>query len=179
MSHEDFMKEALELAEHALASNETPVGCVFVHGGRIIGRGFNDTNKSMNGTRHAEFQGITEILKDHPQSILRDTDLYVTVEPCIMCAAALRQYQIKAVYYGCSNDRFGGTGGVLSIHSDPGVDPPYAVHGGLFREEAIMLLRRFYVQQNDKAPDPRPKKNRVLNEEILPISPEDFKSSAQ
>ena len=53
-----------------------------------------------------------------PLSIFRETDLYVTVEPCIMCAAALRQYQIRAVYYGCSNDRFGGTGGVLSIHSE-------------------------------------------------------------
>jgi len=86
----------------------------------------------------------------HPQSILRDTDLYVTVEPCIMCASALRQYGIRAVYFGCLNDRFGGCGGVMQIHSDPGVDRPYRVYGGLFREEAIMLLRRFYVQENEK-----------------------------
>ncbi|MCJ1405192.1 tRNA(adenine34) deaminase [Xylographa trunciseda] len=61
----------------------------------------------------------------------------------------------------------------------PGIDPPYAVHGGLFREEAIMLLRRFYVQQNDKAPDPREKKNRVLNEEILPVISDGFNSGAK
>ena len=84
-----------------------------------------------------------------------------------MCAAALRQYQIRAVYYGCSNDRFGGTDGVLSIHkeycvpthlgaqadaggSPGGIDPPYPAYGGIYREEAIMLLRRFYVQENDK-----------------------------
>ena len=83
-----------------------------------------------------------------------------------MCAAALRQYRIRAVYYGCSNERFGGTGGVLSIHSElmfpfcivvsiadgssPSVDPPYPVYGGIFREEAIILLRRFYVQENEK-----------------------------
>lgn len=86
----------------------------------------------------------------HPQSILRDTDLYVTVEPCIMCASALRQYGIRAVYFGCLNDRFGGCGGVMNIHADQSVDRPFPVFGGLFREEAIMLLRRFYVQENDK-----------------------------
>ena len=67
-----------------------------------------------------------------------------------MCASALRQYGIRAVYFGCLNDRFGGCGGVMQIHSDQGVDPPYRVYGGLFREEAIMLLRRFYVQENEK-----------------------------
>ncbi|MCJ1477209.1 tRNA(adenine34) deaminase [Lambiella insularis] len=174
MSHDYFMQEALKLAEHALATDETPVGCVFVHEGQIIGRGMNDTNKSMNGTRHAEFLGIMEILKSHPFAIFRETDLYVTVEPCIMCASALRQYGIRAVYYGCSNDRFGGTGGVLSIHSDPSIDSPYPVYGGLFRKEAILLLRRFYVQQNEKAPEPRPKKNRVLKEEVAPISNSSF-----
>ena len=73
---------------------------------------------AVQGTRHAEFLAINSILKNHPPSILRETSLYVTVEPCIMCASALRQFQVKAVYYGCSNDRFGGTGGVLSIHSE-------------------------------------------------------------
>jgi tRNA-specific adenosine deaminase 2 len=86
----------------------------------------------------------------HPSSILKDTDLYVTVEPCIMCASALRQYGIRAVYFGCLNDRFGGCGGVMTVHSDPSVDLPYPVYGGLFREEAIMLLRKFYVQENNK-----------------------------
>lgn len=86
----------------------------------------------------------------HPQSILHTTDLYVTVEPCIMCASALRQYRIRAVYFGCLNDRFGGCGGVMNCHSDPSIEPAYPVYGGLFREEAIMLLRRFYVQENEK-----------------------------
>jgi tRNA-specific adenosine deaminase 2 len=67
-----------------------------------------------------------------------------------MCASALRQFGIRSVYFGCLNDRFGGTGGVMTVHMDEGVDPPYPVYGGLFREEAIMLLRRFYVQENDK-----------------------------
>lgn len=70
------------------------------------------------GTRHAELVAINSILRQNPISIFPETDLYVTVEPCIMCAAALRQYGIRAVYYGCANERFGGTGGVLSIHSE-------------------------------------------------------------
>lgn len=167
--HEAFMRQAINMAELALASDETPVGCVFVHQGEVIGRGINGTNASLNvrypplphpsvaadaclpqGTRHAEFVALAEIMAKHPQAIIRDTDLYVTVEPCIMCASALRQYGIRAVYFGCLNDRFGGCGGVMNIHADASVDRPFPVYGGLFREEAIMLLRRFYVQENDK-----------------------------
>lgn len=143
---------------------------------------------------------MSDILAEHDPSILKETDLYVTVEPCIMCASALRQYGIRAVYYGCNNEKFGGTGGVLTIHSEysdthmrstllittssPSVNPPYDATGGIFREEAIMLLRRFYVQENEKgiqllrsrreanrplAPEPKPKKNRVLKEDIQPL----------
>ncbi|KAJ6018088.1 hypothetical protein N7451_001467 [Penicillium sp. IBT 35674x] len=149
--------------EKALECGETPVGCVLVHNDQIVGYGMNDTNRSMNGTRHAEFIAIAEVLQTYPKSILKSTDLYVTVEPCVMCASALKQYRIRSVYYGCANDRFGGTGGVLSLHSDPSIDPTYPVYGGLFQQEAIMLLRRFYIQENEKAPNPRPKKNRELN----------------
>ncbi|KAB8069282.1 cytidine and deoxycytidylate deaminase zinc-binding domain protein [Aspergillus leporis] len=161
--HAYFMKQALLMGERALETGETPVGCVLVHENQIVGSGMNDTNRSMNGTRHAEFVAIKEMLRTHPRSLLRSTDLYVTVEPCVMCASALRQYQIQAVYFGCRNERFGGTGSILSLHSDFSIDPPYPVYGGLFSKEAIMLLRRFYIQENEKAPKPRPKKNRELN----------------
>lgn len=70
------------------------------------------------GTRHAEFQAIDQVLDAYPSSVFRETSLYVTVEPCIMCASALRQLNILSVYFGCANERFGGTGGVLSIHSE-------------------------------------------------------------
>ena len=76
----------------------------------------NETNKSLNGTRHAELVAINQILAEHPIGVFKETDLYVTVEPCVMCASALRQYGIRAVYFGCWNERFGGTGGVLNIH---------------------------------------------------------------
>lgn len=112
---------------------------------------------------------IAQILEKHPPSILHSADLYVTVEPCVMCASLLRQFGIRAVYFGCYNERFGGTGGVLTIHEDRSIDPAYPVYGGIFREEAIMLLRRFYVQENEKAPEPKQKKERVLKTDILPL----------
>ncbi|KAI4943913.1 hypothetical protein J4E91_009060 [Alternaria rosae] len=175
--HEGFMREAIAMAELALKSDETPVGCVFVKDGEVIGRGMNETNRTLNGTRHAEFVAIAGILSKHPISILNETDLYVTVEPCVMCASMLRQYGIRAVYFGCWNERFGGTGGVLNIHSDASVDKPYPVTGGIFREEAIMLLRKFYVQENEKAPEPKQKKTRELKTEILPMDVHQPKST--
>ncbi|KAL7276748.1 tRNA(adenine34) deaminase [Rhizina undulata] len=164
--HRGFMQHALDMAELALRSDEVPVGCVFVHDGEVIGKGMNDTNRSLCGTRHAEFLAIESILTTHPPSIFASTDLYVTVEPCIMCASALRQLKIRRVYFGCLNDRFGGTGGVLRIHEDKGVDEGYRVWGGIYREAAIMLLRRFYVQENEKAPKPIGKKGRELKEVV-------------
>ncbi|CAD0021311.1 unnamed protein product [Aureobasidium pullulans] len=153
--HEAFMREAIKML--ALASDETPVGCVFVHDGKVIAQGMNGTNVTMN------------IIAENPPSILQETDLYVTVEPCIMCASVLRQFRIRAVYFGCLNDRFGGCGGVMRICDDPGVEPAYKIFGGIYRAEAIMLLRRFYVQENEKAPEPKQKKNRELKTDIMPL----------
>lgn len=161
--HQSFMQKALDVAEQALREGETPVACVLVYNGEVVATGMNDTNKSLNGTRHAEFLAISTFLKSYTLEDFRNTDLYVTVEPCIMCASALRQYGIRAVYYGCGNERFGGNGSVLAIQSDPSIDVGYPSYGGLYRAEAIMLLRRFYIQENDNAPNPRPKKDRELN----------------
>ncbi|KAA8895893.1 cytidine deaminase-like protein [Sphaerosporella brunnea] len=167
--HKKFMRAALDMAETALRTDEVPVGCVFVHDGQIIGRGMNDTNRSLCGTRHAEFIAIESILRSHPAEIFSETDLYVTVEPCVMCASALRQLRIRRVFFGCLNDRFGGCGGVLKIHEGPGTDPRYPCYGGINHDEAIMLLRRFYIQENERAPQPLAKKSRTLKTEVLPF----------
>ncbi|KAK7205375.1 cytidine deaminase-like protein [Myxozyma melibiosi] len=167
--HHEFMSSALRMANLAFESDEVPVGCVYVHDGKIIAEGMNDTNRSLCGTRHAEFLGIETILQTHPASIFEETDLYVTVEPCVMCASALRQLKIRAVYFGCANDRFGGCGSVLRINSDEGVERPYPAYPGFYREDAIMLLRRFYLQENEKAPVPKAKKSRELKTDFSPL----------
>ena len=108
---ENWMDAALLEGEKALEAQEVPVGCVFVHPALgLIGRGHNNTVASCNGTRHAEMEAIDQILLEHPPSTLAESTLYVTVEPCIMCASALRQLRVHRVVFGCGNDKFGGCG---------------------------------------------------------------------
>lgn len=162
----DFMTAALEQASKATEAGEVPVGCVMVYNNKIIGRGINYTNVTLNGTRHAELMAIDEILEaGHSPDIFHQVVLYVTVEPCIMCAAALRHIGIAHVFFGCANDRFGGNGSVLSIHTDDwSCNSPYTSQGGHMEEEAVMMLRRFYIKENENAPMPKSKSRRVLKE---------------
>lgn len=169
------METALKLAKYALDHGETPVACIFVHEptNSVVAFGMNDTNKSRSGTSHAEFMGIAQILElqkkdEFPEHAIRfeDITLYVTVEPCIMCASAVQQIGIKKVIFGCGNDRFGGNGSVLSIQQDS-----YVVLPGILRKEAVLMLRNFYVMENDHAPEPRTKTNRKLDLQEFPPIP--------
>ncbi|KAG8680859.1 tRNA(adenine34) deaminase, partial [Ceratobasidium sp. 395] len=121
--HLKWMREALAMAEEAMEAHEVPVGCVFVRGGQVIARARNRTNELRNATRHAELEAIDEIFANStltptptPSHPLSETDLYVTVEPCIMCASALRQVGLRATYFGAANERFGGCGSVLDVN---------------------------------------------------------------
>ncbi|GAC96727.1 hypothetical protein PHSY_004311 [Pseudozyma hubeiensis SY62] len=187
-SEEDikWMREALAMAQEALDANEVPVGGVFVRKGEVIARGRNRTNELLNATRHAELEAIDHILSIMPPSApdfavaphagpdgdnpFKDTTLYVTIEPCIMCGAALRQIGIGRVVFGAGNERFGGNGSVLGLHDDDAIvsSPGYESVGGYLRDEAIMMLRRFYVTENTNAPKPQNKSRRVLKTEIHP-----------
>lgn len=167
--HLGHMRSALRLANYALHNGEVPVACVFVHDGEIISYGMNNTNDSLSGINHAEFRGINKILEREDRSIFKEIDLYVTVEPCVMCASALKQIGIRNVYFGCGNERFGGNGSVFQINKDKTTpENDYASYPGLLRKEAITLLRKFYVKENTRAPIPRDKTNRNLNTESFP-----------
>lgn len=153
-----FMERAFEMAELALRSKEVAVGCVVEHQGTVIARGCNEVNASKNATRHAEMVAIDQVLDyartaDTPhQEVCASCCVYVTVEPCIMCAFALRQVGLTQVVFGCRNERFGGCGSVL------GVDR--AGMGGHLKElrcrqasvedqeRAKVILKRFYEGQN-------------------------------
>lgn len=170
--HAKFMRAALEQAQCALERQEIPIGCVYVRDGEIVGTGSNRTNEERNGTRHAELDAIDAMLAAGHQAPFSECDVYVTCEPCIMCAGALSLVGIRHVYYGCSNDRFGGCGSILSISQDgcgrctessDNIAPSFGCTGGLFAEEAIGLLQRFYMAGNPRAPVPhRPLKPEVL-----------------
>jgi tRNA-specific adenosine deaminase 2 len=164
-----------------------PVGCVFVRDGKAIARARNRTNEWRNvslpfpplclpgapadiqATLHAELEAIDHLLPFNPPPLSQIT-LYVTVEPCVMCASALRQVGIGRVVYGCGNDRFGGCGSVLDVSTSSMLDTnvSFEAVGGYYREEAIMLLRRFYMSENQNAPNPKKKTTRVLKTEIPP-----------
>ncbi|XP_068657490.1 tRNA-specific adenosine deaminase TAD2 isoform X3 [Aristolochia californica] len=172
MSTLSFMGLALEQqAKFALENLEVPVGCVIVEDGKIISSGSNRTAETRNATRHAELEAI-DVLLQQWQSIglsplkvaekFSRCDLYVTCEPCIMCASALSILGIRAVYYGCSNDKFGGCGSILSLHESSSDQlaskgfgqKGYKCIGGIMASEAVSLLRSFYDQGNPNAPKP-------------------------
>lgn len=157
------MQAALDQAELALQSGEVPVGCVFVHRDtrEIVARGHNLTNLAMNATRHAELVAIDDLVVARKQdsSVLEQCFLFVTCEPCIMCAAAIATMGIKRVYFGCHNDRFGGNGSILSVHNDPKiVGPKYDVVVGVMRDHAVNVFQRFYERENKRAPEAKRRK---------------------
>ncbi|CAL5358532.1 unnamed protein product [Camellia sinensis] len=133
----------------AMDSLEVPVGCVIVEDGEVIASGRNRTTETRNATRHAEMEAIDVLLEKWKQNGLSEAEvankfskctLYVTCEPCIMCAAALSILGIKEVYYGCANDKFGGGG----VPRQKG----FKCTGGIMASEAVSLLRSFYEQGN-------------------------------
>lgn len=142
-----------------------PVGVVFVlrrddSSSEVLGQGHNKTNATKNGTRHAELVVIDEILAaGHAVSIFSKCDLYVTCEPCIMCAGALALIKIQRVVFGCKNERFGGCGSILRVH-EAGHSPGhcYPVQAGLREMEAVALFKKFYARENQQAPDAKRRK---------------------
>ncbi|CCE63384.1 hypothetical protein TPHA_0E02940 [Tetrapisispora phaffii CBS 4417] len=173
--HIHFMNLTVQLAKFTLENNETPVACIFVNkkNKNIISYGMNKTNENLNGISHAEFIAIDKLINDKNIDYnFNDIIVYVTVEPCIMCASALKQLGINYIVFGCGNERFGGNGTVLSIHNDNSTinesSSSMTIIPGILRKECIFLLRLFYYKENDTAPTPRSKKNRNLDKNEFP-----------
>lgn len=149
------MSSAFQEARAALAVGEVPVGCVFVYKNSIIARGANAVNATKNATRHAEFVCIDQVL-DYCRAnelefnkVFQEISVIVTVEPCIMCNAALHDLKVKEIIYGCANDRFGGKT-VVDVPNVVGYQLP--IKGGVRSEEAMELLKEFYKGENPSAP---------------------------
>ena len=164
-----FMREALEFGNIALINNEVPVSAILVDNetGKIWYRAHNMTNKLINGTLHAEFQIYNYLLEneDDHLKIWQNSTLFVTVEPCIMCASMLDQVGIGKVVFGCPNERFGGNGSVFKINYKSN----YKIIPGVGHKDAISLLRKFYIGENKHNPNSINKKKRVLNIDSFPI----------
>lgn len=138
-----YMDEALALAREAARDGEVPVGCVIVRNGEIIGRGRNRREREKSALAHAEIQAIDEACRQAGGWRLWDCTLYVTLEPCAMCAGAILNARIPRVVFGASDRKFGAVGSVCSLFSMEFNHHPQ-VEEGVREEECAALLREFF-----------------------------------
>ena len=145
MTHEDYMHQALALAREAAAHGEVPVGCVIVRDGRIIGRGRNQREEKQAVSSHAEMEAMAQANAALGTWRLEDCDLYVTLEPCPMCAGAILNARVRRVFYGARDRAMGACGGVLNLFMEDFPQHP-ALVGGVLAEECRAVLTDFFRQ---------------------------------
>lgn len=145
MNDEYFMKQALVEAQNAYAAGEIPVGAVVVWNGKIIARAHNLTERLNDVTAHAEMQAITAAASSMGGKYLTDCTLYVTLEPCIMCAGALGWSQISRIVYGASDPKRG-----YSKFSPNSLHPKTEVVAGVMANEALDLIQSFFTERRGK-----------------------------
>ncbi len=144
MTGEAYMEAALELAREAAAAGETPVGAVVVDGaGNIVGRGRNRTEEK-DATAHAELEAIRDASKNMGGWRLDGCALYVTMEPCPMCAGAAYNARLSAVYYGARDPRAGACGGLFNLFMEP-LDRRVRVYGGILEPDCREVLAAFFA----------------------------------
>ena len=143
---EKYMKEALKQAKKALSLGEVPIGCVIVHEGKIIGRGYNRRNTDKNTLARAEITAINKASKKIGDWRLEDCTLYVTLEPCQMCAGAIVQARIPEVVMGCMNPKAGCGGSILNILEMPQFNHQVNVTRGILEQECSDMLKLFFTE---------------------------------
>ncbi|MDD7409329.1 MAG: tRNA adenosine(34) deaminase TadA [Anaerovoracaceae bacterium] len=149
-SAEVYMAEALRLAREAASQGEVPVGAVIVKEGNIIGRGSNRTVAEKDPTTHAEMKAVQEALKAVGGWRLTGCDMYVTLEPCAMCAGALVHSRIANLYIGTTDPKSGACGSVLDVTGEPKLNHHPVVHKGILQEECAQVLRDFFRELRRK-----------------------------
>ena len=145
MDHEFYMRRALALAQEATQAGEVPVGCVIVHNGEIIGSGRNRREEKQAVFSHAEMEAMAQANAVLGSWRLDECSLYVTLEPCPMCAGAIINARIPRVYYGARDREMGACGGVLNLFMERFPHHP-ALVGGILAEECREVLTEFFKQ---------------------------------
>lgn len=144
MNHEMFMREALALAREAARDGDVPVGCVIVRDGEIVGRGRNRREAAGDATAHAEVEAIREACARLGSWRLHGCTLYVTLEPCPMCAGAILNARIRRVWYGARDAAFGACGGVTNLFMENFPNRP-ALVGGILEADCRQVLADFFA----------------------------------
>ena len=149
-SDESFMKQAVKQAKKAYDKLETPIGCVIVHEDKIIARGYNKRNMKKNALAHAEILAINKASKVLGDWRLEDCTMYVTLEPCPMCAGAIVQARIPRVVIGSMNPKAGCAGSVLNLLQQDGLNHQVEVTKGVLAEECSGLMTSFFRELRKK-----------------------------
>lgn len=144
------MKAAIKQAMKAYALGEVPIGCVIVHEGQIIGRGYNRRNTDKNTLAHAEITAINKASKKIGDWRLEECTLYVTLEPCQMCAGAIVQARIPEVVMGCMNPKAGCAGSILNILDMPQFNHQVRIIKGILEESCSQMLKTFFVELRER-----------------------------
>ena len=143
---EKFMQEALKEAEKAYEKLEVPVGCVIVKDGKVIARAHNLKETALDTTKHAEMIAIQKASKKLKAWRLLDCDMYVTLEPCSMCAGAIINSRIKNLYIGALDEKTGAAGSVLNLFKDFTFNHKVTVETGIKKEECEKILKDFFKE---------------------------------
>ena len=144
-SQEIYMEQALALAREAAAAGEVPVGCVIVRNGEVVGRGRNRREEKQSTASHAEMEAIAQANQRLGTWRLDDCELYVTLEPCPMCAGAILNARIRRVWYGARDAAYGACGGVTNLFMENFPNRP-ALVGGILAEECRAVLAEFFAR---------------------------------
>ena len=146
-----FMQRALDEALRAYQGGEVPVGAVIISGGTVIARGYNQVEMLKDATAHAEMLSLTAAQEAIGDWRLTDCDLYVTKEPCPMCAGAIVHCRIRRVIFGCPSPKDGAAGGgFINLLQHPSLNHSCDISQGVLAEDCAALLRRFFKEARDK-----------------------------
>ena len=143
---EKFMKQAIKQAKKAYAIGEVPIGCVIVHDGKIIGRGYNRRTIDKNTLAHAEIQAIRKACKKMDDWRLEECTMYVTLEPCQMCSGAIVQSRMTRVVVGCMNPKAGCAGSVLNLLQMEEFNHQVELVTGVLEEECSQMMMSFFKE---------------------------------
>jgi tRNA(adenine34) deaminase len=141
------MFAALQEAEKAFELDEVPIGAVVVYQNKIIGRGFNQTEMLKDATAHAEMIALTAASNNLGSKILDECDLYVTVEPCVMCSGAILLTRIKNLYFGTQEPKFGACGSLFNIVESGKYNHKPNLFSGIYSDESKYLLEKFFQKK--------------------------------
>ena len=147
-----YMKEAIKEALKALDDNEVPIGAIIVHKDKIIARAYNQRERLKDPTAHAEMITLTQASAYLENWRLNDVTLYVTIEPCIMCAGALVNARVKRLVYGADDPKAGGCGSIVNVTNDKRLNHRVEVISGVMAKDCQWLMKEFFKKKRESLP---------------------------